>query len=114
MPPGSGIEAFALPEGGGVELATELLIDEGWARNEETGGWENEDESLSLPKVTLKTSNVPELKAIAASIANSRETCGEEICSVCVCAMRRAWACARLWVTLFTRGRRWQTADDMS
>lgn len=76
VPPGSGIDAFELPEGDGVALATEILEDEGWTRNEETGGWENEDESLSLPQVTLKTSNVPELKAIAASIETDWERLG--------------------------------------
>ncbi|MDQ1299486.1 MAG: peptide/nickel transport system substrate-binding protein [Patescibacteria group bacterium] len=76
VPPGSGVEAYELPEGDGVELAIEILEDEGWTRNEETGGWENEDESLSLPQVTLKTSNVPELKAIAASIETDWERLG--------------------------------------
>jgi len=76
VPPGSGIEAFVLPEGDGALLATDLLTDEGWARNEETGVWENEDEKLSLPQVTLKTSNVPELKAIAASIEADWERLG--------------------------------------
>lgn len=76
VPPGSGVDAFVLPEGDGVALATEVLIDEGWTQNEETGAWENEDENLSLPQVTLKTSNVPELKAIAASIETDWERLG--------------------------------------
>ena len=76
VPPGSGIDAYVLPEGDGLTLASEILSDEGWTRNEETGGWENEDESLSLTQVTLKTSNVPELKAIAASIETDWERLG--------------------------------------
>lgn len=76
VPPGSGVEAYELPKGDGVTLATEILTDEGWTRNEETGAWENEDENLSLPQITLKTSNVPELKAIAASIETDWERLG--------------------------------------
>ena len=76
VPPGSGVEAFPLPEGDGVTLATETLADAGWARNEETGVWENDDEDLSLPQITLKTSNVPELKAIATSIETDWEQLG--------------------------------------
>jgi len=76
VPPGSGIDAYVLPDGDGVALATEILTDEGWTKNEETGAWENEDEKLSLPQVTLKTSNVPELKAIAASIEADWERLG--------------------------------------
>lgn len=76
VPPGSGVDAFELPAGDGVALATEILEDEGWTRNEETGGWENEDESLTLAQITLKTSNVPELKAIAASVETDWERLG--------------------------------------
>ncbi len=76
VPPGSGVDAFVFPEGDGVTLATEILEDEGWTRNEETGSWENKKNKLSLPQITLKTSNVPELKAIAASIETDWERLG--------------------------------------
>lgn len=76
VPPGSGIEQPPLPEGDGVVHAIEILEDEGWTRSEETGAWENEDEKLALPSVTLRTSNVPELKAIAASIEADWERLG--------------------------------------
>lgn len=76
VPPGSGVDAFVLPEGDGITLATEILTDEGWTRNEETGAWENEDADVALPQVTLKTSNVPELKAIAASVESDWEQFG--------------------------------------
>ncbi len=76
VPPGSGIEQPALPEGDGIALATEVLENEGWTRNEETGIWENEDEKLTLPSITLKTSNVPELKSIATAIEADWERLG--------------------------------------
>ncbi|HRH55673.1 MAG TPA: peptide ABC transporter substrate-binding protein [Candidatus Paceibacterota bacterium] len=74
VPPGSGIEPFPLPEGDGVLLATEVLEDAGWERDEETGVW-GDGENM-LPSLTLKTSNVPELKAIAVSIESDWERLG--------------------------------------
>ena len=76
VPPGSGVEPFPLPEGDPLQLATEVLEDEGWSRDEETGTWVNDGDDLALPQVTLKTSNVPELKAIAASIEADWERLG--------------------------------------
>lgn len=76
VPPGSGIEQQPLPEGDGVALAIEALEEEGWSRDPETGLWENGGDKLSLPSVTLKTSNVPELKAIASMIEADWERLG--------------------------------------
>lgn len=76
VPPGSDIEPVPLPEGDPLTLATAVLEVEGWSRDEETGAWENEGDDLALPQVTLKTSNVPELKAIAASIESDWERLG--------------------------------------
>ncbi|HEY0979459.1 MAG TPA: peptide ABC transporter substrate-binding protein [Candidatus Paceibacterota bacterium] len=74
VPPGSGIELFPVPEGDGIAHATAVLADAGWERNEETGLWE--DGKATLPALTLKTSNVPELKAIALSIEADWEALG--------------------------------------
>lgn len=74
VPPGSGIEAFPIPEGDGVALATEVLADAGWERNEESGAWESDN--AALPSITIKTSNVPELRTIAASIEADWERLG--------------------------------------
>lgn len=76
LPPGAGIEEEALPTEDGVALAEAELNDAGWTRNEETGIWENEDEKMTLPTLTIKTSNVPELKAIATSIETDWERLG--------------------------------------
>lgn len=75
VPPGSGIEEVPLPEGG-VERARTVLEDAGWSLNEETGTWENPSEKLQLASITLRTSNVPELKAIATSIEADWEAFG--------------------------------------
>jgi peptide/nickel transport system substrate-binding protein len=76
VPPGSGIELPRIPEGDGVALAAAVLEDAGWERNAETGVWENEGEKLELAGMTLKTSTVPELKGIAASIEADWERLG--------------------------------------
>lgn len=74
VPPGSGVEPFPVPEGDGIASAITVLEDAGWERNEETGLWE--DGKATLPALTLKTSNVPELKAIALSIEADWEALG--------------------------------------
>ena len=74
VPPGSGVTPFPVPEGDPVALATEVLTDAGWERNEETGLWGDGETILS--SVTIKTANVPELKAIALSIEADWEALG--------------------------------------
>lgn len=76
VPPGSGIEGPVVPTDDGVLLAEEVLLEGGWKHNEETGVWEHAGDKLSLPTVTLKTSNVPELKAIAFAIEGDWERLG--------------------------------------
>ncbi|KND47164.1 MAG: peptide/nickel transport system substrate-binding protein [Parcubacteria bacterium C7867-004] len=76
VPPGSSVTQPALPEGNSVELAKAALTDGGWAQDPETGLWSNAKEKITLPSITLKTSNVPELKAIAAEIESDWEALG--------------------------------------
>lgn len=75
VPPGSGIEQPPLPEGG-AEAARAVLAEAGWEVNEETGVWENADQKLQLPSLTIRTSNVPELKGIADAIKADWEALG--------------------------------------
>ncbi len=74
VPPGSGIEPFPVPEGEALALATEAFTEAGWERSPETGLWSDGDAVLS--SVTIKTANVPELKAIALSIEQDWEAFG--------------------------------------
>ncbi len=73
VPPGSGVDEVPLPEGG-VDAARATLIEAGWSRDEETGVWG--DGESTLPSITLRTSNVPELKAVASSIEADWEALG--------------------------------------
>lgn len=74
VPPGSGVEQPALLEGDSVAHAIAVLEDAGWSRDEETGVWG--DGEKTLPSLTIRTSNVPELKSIAASIEADWERLG--------------------------------------
>lgn len=76
VPAGSGIEELPIPPSEGrLEEARALLEDAGWTFNEETGLWTHEEEELEL-SVTLRTSNVPELKAVADSVKNDWQALG--------------------------------------
>jgi ABC-type transport system substrate-binding protein len=76
VPPGSGVPALTVPvsEDRLLEART-ILEDGGWAFNEETGLWTHAKEELEL-SVTLKTSNVPELKAVAEAAKEDWEALG--------------------------------------
>jgi peptide/nickel transport system substrate-binding protein len=66
VPAGLGVPELPLPAAGTrVEDARALLEDAGWEWSEEGQAWGKDDETLA---VTLSTSNVPELKAIAVRI----------------------------------------------
>ncbi len=69
VPPGAGISAPALPATATrVADAKKILTDAGWTFDETAGTWKNAKAKLSLDTVTIKTSNVPELRAIAGAI----------------------------------------------
>lgn len=59
----------------GIEAAKKTLQDGGWEFSEETKSWSNEDEGLTL-SVSIKTSNVPELKAVAQKVQEDWQALG--------------------------------------
>ena len=66
---GNGITPPTLPNPATrIEDAKQTLIRNGWAFNESAGTWKNKKEKLSIDTVTIRTSNVPELKAIATAV----------------------------------------------
>lgn len=69
VPPGSGIDVNVAPIPSEERLANAraALENEGWSFDEAEGVWEHGKEGLSLT-LTLKTSNVPELKAVASAV----------------------------------------------
>lgn len=77
VPPGGGITGPVLPEvATRIEDATALLTKAGWVFNDEKGLWENTKAKLELTTITIRTSNVPELKAVATAVQADWQTLG--------------------------------------
>ncbi len=76
VPPGSGITEPTLPTGDRLALAKRTLTDAGWSYSTSTELWTNAKQKLTLSSVTVTTSNVPELKTIAAQIEKDWEALG--------------------------------------
>lgn len=68
VPPGSDVAVPEAAQSAQADAAKQALVDGGFAFDEETGIWENAEEDIALDSVTLTTSNVPELRTVAAAI----------------------------------------------
>lgn len=77
VPPGSGIELATATMGpeDRIEAARTALETGGWEQNAETNVWTHEEKGLTLT-VTVKTSNVTELKAVANAVKSEWEKFG--------------------------------------
>ncbi len=62
-------------ETSGIDAARQTLEDNGWSFSEESRTWTHEKEGLTLT-VTIKTSNVPELRVVAESVQRDWGTLG--------------------------------------
>ena len=75
VPPGSGITETTVPTSSNpIEDAAAVLEKAGWKYDSDTRAWKNG--KLSLSQVTIKTSNVPELKAVASAVKADWEKLG--------------------------------------
>lgn len=64
VPPGSGIELTPVPPAEGrIQAAADALVQAGWKYDEAARLWDNPNVDAGL-RLTIRTSNVPELKAI--------------------------------------------------
>ena len=77
VPPGSlpPKESSLLTPEARLEAASEVLTDGGWEYDEEARLWKHAKPELELT-VTIKTSNVPELKAVASAVKDDWERLG--------------------------------------
>jgi peptide/nickel transport system substrate-binding protein len=76
VPPGSGITETAVASSTNpIADAAKVLEDAGWTYDGDAREWKNAKDSMTL-SITLKTSNVPELKAVAAEIKAEWEKFG--------------------------------------
>lgn len=75
--PGNGIVPPPLPATDTrIEDAKEILTANGWVYDEETSTWKNEKQKLALAGMTLRTSNVPELKVVAEAVQQDWQALG--------------------------------------
>ena len=76
VPPGSGVPAIPLPDSATrIADAAKVLTDAGWTYDSSARAWKLAKSSETL-SVTLKTSNVPELKAVATQIQSDWQQLG--------------------------------------
>lgn len=74
VPPGTGVPSLSIPDSDTrLEAAREILTDAKWKFDEASQTWKNGPDTLS---VTLVTSNVPELKAVATQIQKDWQAFG--------------------------------------
>jgi peptide/nickel transport system substrate-binding protein len=77
VPPGGSVEQVPVPESTDhVALAAGVLQGAGWAYDGEERIWKNASAKQTLEGITLRTSNVPELKSIASAVKNDWEKLG--------------------------------------
>ena len=74
---GNGFVPPALPQASTrIADAKKILVDAGWVYDEEAGTWKNAKAKLSIDTITIRTSNVPELKLIAAAVQADWQSLG--------------------------------------
>jgi len=79
VPPGSGIQETPVPTyADPTEEAASILEAAGWTYDGNSRAWVNASAKLSMGELTIKTSNVPELKAVATAIKQDWQNLGIE------------------------------------
>ena len=74
VPPGSAVHETPIPSGNPTENAAAVLEKAGWTYDANARAWRNGKESLS--SITIRTSNDPELKNVAAAVKADWEKLG--------------------------------------
>lgn len=65
-----------LSSGDRIQQAKNILAEAGWVYQEDVGVWKNAKKKLTLEEITIKTSNVPELKALTDEIVKNWQAIG--------------------------------------
>ncbi len=77
VPPGGGVEVTLVPFlADPITEASKTLTDAGWAYDGATRTWKHANAKLTLEAITIKTSNVPELKAVGSAVKTDWEKLG--------------------------------------
>jgi peptide/nickel transport system substrate-binding protein len=76
LPTGVSEAEDPLQSGDRIAQAKKILTDAGWVYSDANGTWSNAKKKLTLNPITIKTSNVPELKTLAGEIQKNWEAIG--------------------------------------
>lgn len=80
VPPGSSIDQAQIPAGGSATLdAATALRNAGWAYDGAERSWKHARAKETLERVTLRTSNVPELRSVATAVKADWEKLGIQV-----------------------------------
>ena len=76
VPPGGGIAQATVPEASSPSDSAKMLEAGGWAYDPAARAWSNAKAKLTLGSITIRTSNVPELKNVASAVKQDWERLG--------------------------------------
>lgn len=76
VPPGEGVTQVAVPKVETPDDAAKILQSAGWSYDGNARQWTNSKAKLSLSTITIRTSNVPELKNVASAVKTAWEQLG--------------------------------------
>jgi peptide/nickel transport system substrate-binding protein len=77
VPPGGNVRQVAIPQSENpTETAAEILENAGWVYDGSARVWKNASAKQTLDGITLRTSNVPELKNVASAVKDDWEKLG--------------------------------------
>jgi len=77
VPPGGVIKQFAVPQSdSSTAAAAKVLQSAGWVYDGSSRAWKNAGAKQTLDGITIRTSNVPELKSVASAVKTDWEKLG--------------------------------------
>lgn len=76
VPPGQGVEQVPVPHVDHLSVAAAVLTSAGWSYDGEARQWVNAKAKQTLGTLTIRTSNVPELKNVATAVKEDWEQLG--------------------------------------
>jgi len=80
VPPGNGVKNTpVIPNPNRIADSAKILEDSGWIYDGSLRTWKNKKKHLSIGTITIKTSNVPELKAVASDVRDDWEKLGIDV-----------------------------------
>lgn len=79
VPPGQGVKQVAIPELDNPGAAAKILESAGWVYDGTARQWKNAAAKQTLSTITIRTSNVPELKAVASAVKEDWEKLGVSV-----------------------------------